>query len=44
MKMLDTVLERQEVILSVFESPRNIPVSLENTGSTSVDFTVDQDA
>ena len=40
MKMFGTVLEHQEVILSIFESPRNIPVSLGNTGSTFVDFAV----
>ena len=41
-RMFDTVLEHQKVILSVFESHRNIPVSLGNTWSTSVDPSVDQ--
>ena len=42
MRMFDTVLERPKVILLVLESPRNIPVILGNTWSTSVDLMVAQ--
>ena len=42
MRMFDTVLERPKVILLVLESPRNIPVILGNTWSTSVDSIVAQ--
>ena len=42
MRMFDTVLERPKVILLVLESPRNIPVILGNTWSTSVDLIVAQ--
>ena len=41
-RTIDTVLEHLKVILSVFESHRDIPVSLGNTWSTSVDPNVDQ--
>ena len=41
-RMLDMVLEHLKVILLVFESRRNIRVSLGNTWSTSVDPIVDQ--
>ena len=41
MRMFDTVLERAKIILLVLESPRNIPVILGNTWSTSVDLIVD---
>ena len=41
MKMFDTVLERQKVILLVFESHMNIPVMLGNIWSLSVDLIVD---
>ena len=37
-------LERQKVILLVFESHRNTPFNLGNTLSTSVDLRVDQNA
>ena len=40
-RMLDTVLEHQNAILLIFESRRNIRVSLGNTWSTSVDLIVD---
>ena len=42
MRMFDTVLERLKVILLILESPRNIPVILGNTWSTSVDPIVAQ--
>ena len=38
MRMFDTVLERPKVILLVFESHRNIPVTLGNIWSTSADL------
>ena len=41
MRMFDTVLERPDVILLVFESHRNIPVMPGSIWSTSVDLTVD---
>ena len=41
-RMFDTVLEHQKVILLVFESHRNTPVTLGNTLSTYVDLSVDQ--
>ena len=41
MRMFDTVSEHPEVILSVFESLRNIPLMLGNIWSTSVDLIVD---
>ena len=42
MRMYDTGLERPKVILLVFESHRNTPVTLGNTLSTYVDLSVDQ--
>ena len=42
MMMFDTVMERAKVILLILESPRNIPVILGNTWSTSVDLIVAQ--
>ena len=42
MRMFDTVLERPNVIFLLLESPRNIPVILGNTWSTSVDLIVAQ--
>ena len=42
--MLGTILERQKVMLLVFESHRNTPFNLGNTLSTSVDLRVDQNA
>ena len=44
MRMFDTVLEHQKVILLAFESHRNFLLSIGNTLSTSVDFRVDQNA
>ena len=41
MRMFDTVLERLKVIVSVFESHRDIHVMLGNPWSTSVDRIVD---
>ena len=41
MRMFDTVLERSKVILLVFESKSNIPVTLGNTWATFVDLIVD---
>ena len=41
-RMFDTVLECPKVILLVFESHSNNPVSLGNTWSTFVDTSVDQ--
>ena len=41
-RMFDTVLEHQKVILLVFESHRNTPVTLGNTLPTYVDLSVDQ--
>ena len=38
--MLGTILERQKVMLLVFESHRNTPLNLGNTLSTSVDLSV----
>ena len=43
-RMIDTVLEHLKVIILVFESHRDIPVSLGNTWSTFVDLNVDQNA
>ena len=42
--MLGTILERQKVMLLVFESHRNTLFNLGNTLSTSVDLRVDQNA
>ena len=39
--MLGTILERQKVMLLVFESHRNTPFNLGNILSASVDFSVD---
>ena len=41
-RMFDTILERPKVIIWVFESPRNIPVSLGNIWSTFIDPSADQ--
>ena len=41
-RMFDTVLEHPKAMLLVFESRRNIPVSLGNTWPTFVDPNVDQ--
>ena len=41
-RILDTFLEHQKAILSIFESRRNIRVNLGNTWSISVDSSVDQ--